>query len=169
MLIEQLQLRVLSRRGVWARPEEIMVTIGAQQALYLLAELLVRADTIVGLEDPGYTDARNIFAAKNARILGLRLDADGMVVGPHLARCDYLYVTPSHQCPTTVTMPLERRMMLLEQAARDNLILIEDDYEPEASFDTESTPALSRTSRNQTGDVGMLWQKKSLGSPEIFG
>ncbi len=142
LLIEQLQLRVLSPRGVWARPEEIMVTIGAQQALYLLSELLVRADTIVGIEDPGYSDARNIFAAKNARLLGLPLDANGLIVGPHLARCDYLYVTPSHQCPTTVTMPVERRIALLEQAVRDNLVLIEDDYEPEAGFGDEPTPAL---------------------------
>jgi GntR family transcriptional regulator/MocR family aminotransferase len=142
MLIEQLQLRVLSPRGVWARPEEIMVTIGAQQALYLLAELLVRADTIVGIEDPGYSDARNIFAAKNARLHALPLDANGLIVGPHLARCDYLYVTPSYQCPTTVTMPIERRIALLEQAVRDNLVLIEDDYEPEASFGAGPTPAL---------------------------
>ncbi|MBI2225291.1 MAG: PLP-dependent aminotransferase family protein [Betaproteobacteria bacterium] len=145
MLIEQLQLRVLSRRGVWARPEEIMVTIGAQQALYLLAELLVRADTIVGLEDPGYTDARNIFATKNARILGLPVDANGMVLGPRLARCDYICVTPSHQCPTTVTMPLERRMMLLERAAGDDLILIEDDYQRLQNIEK---PAKKLTVRN---------------------
>lgn len=142
MLIEQLQLRVLSPRGVWARPEEIMVTIGAQQALYLLAELLVRADTVVGIEDPGYSDARNIFAAKNARLLALPLDADGLIPGPGLAPCDYLYVTPSHQCPSTVTMPIERRIALLEQAVREDLVLIEDDYEPEASFGTGATPAL---------------------------
>jgi len=142
MLIEQLQLRVLSPRGVWARPEEIMVTIGAQQALYLLADLLVRADTVVGIEDPGYSDARNIFAAKDARLLPLPLDADGLIVGPHLARCDYLYVTPSHQCPSTVTMPMQRRIALLEQAVRDDLVLIEDDYEPEANFGVGPTPAL---------------------------
>lgn len=128
-----------------------MVTIGAQQALYLLAELLVRADTIVGVENPGYSDARNIFAAKNARLLALPLDANGLIVGPHLARCDYLYVTPSHQCPTTVTMPVERRIALLDQAVRDDLILIEDDYEPEAGFGDEPTPALK--SRDVAGRV----------------
>jgi len=56
-----LRLHVLPRRGIWANPDEIIVTIGAQQALYLLARLLMNKDSRVGVEDPGYPDARNIF------------------------------------------------------------------------------------------------------------
>lgn len=148
LLIEQLQLHVLSRRGIWARPDEIMVTIGAQHALYVLSELLVRADTIVCMENPGYGEARNIFALKNARILGLPIDSEGLIVGERLSCSDYVFVTPSHQCPTTVTMPIERRLALLDRAARDSFVVIEDDYEPETGFDGTPTPALKSLDTN---------------------
>ncbi len=69
LLLEQIQARLLARRGVWAAPEEILVTVGAQQALYLLATLLVGAETTVGVEDPGYPDARNIFASRSAHVV----------------------------------------------------------------------------------------------------
>ena len=66
LLIEQIQTRLLVRRGVFVSPEEILVTVGAQHALFLLATLLVDAGTTVGIENPGYPDARNIFAAAHA-------------------------------------------------------------------------------------------------------
>ena len=67
LLIEQIHTRLLPRRGVWASPDEILITVGAQQALYLLATLLVTSGSTVGIEDPGYPDARNIFAIKTLR------------------------------------------------------------------------------------------------------
>ena len=79
LLIEQIQSRLLARRGVWASPDEILVTVGAQHALYLLATLLVDAQTTVGVEDPGYPDARNIFASRTQRVLPLPLDDAGLV------------------------------------------------------------------------------------------
>ena len=61
LLVEQIRSRLLPRRGVWVTPAEVMITIGAQQALFLLAELLVGSGTTVAMENPGYPDARNIF------------------------------------------------------------------------------------------------------------
>jgi GntR family transcriptional regulator / MocR family aminotransferase len=141
-LIEQIQTKVLPLRGVWAAPEEIIVTIGAQHALYMLADLLVRPTTTVGLEDPGYPDARNIFANRTDKLLALPVDGDGLVIGPHLNACDYVYTTPSHQSPTTVTMPLERRQALLELAKSKDFLIIEDDYEPESRLSETPNPAL---------------------------
>ncbi len=69
-LIEQVRTRVLPRRGVWAAADEIIVTVGAQQALYLLADLLMTGSTVVGIEDPGYPDARNIFSARTPQSAG---------------------------------------------------------------------------------------------------
>ena len=74
-LIEQLQTRVVPRRGVWAKREEILVTLGAQQALYLLASLLVGRQHTVGVEEPGYADARNIMALHAGRMRCLDVDA----------------------------------------------------------------------------------------------
>jgi len=141
LLIEQLRTHVLPRRGIWATTQEIMVTIGAQQGLFLLAELLVRDDRVVGIEDPGYPDARNIFSLKTARVRPLPIDERG-VLPDGIEGCDYAYITPSHQCPTTVTLPLERRRALLELAAARDVVLIEDDYESEVSYVDRPTPAL---------------------------
>jgi GntR family transcriptional regulator/MocR family aminotransferase len=141
-LVDQIHRRLLPARGIWADRDEILVTNGAQQATFLLSMLLVGPTTHVGIEDPGYPDARNTFALRTARVQALPVDADGLVLGRAVSRCDYVYVTPSHQCPTTVTMPLERRQELLAMAGRDDFVLIEDDHESELNFSGQPTPAL---------------------------
>ena len=75
----------------------------------LLADLLVNDDTVVGMEDPGYPDARNIFASHTRHLLPLPVDEHGLITGTQLLGCDYLFVTPGHQCPTSVTLSRERR------------------------------------------------------------
>ena len=142
ILVEQIRRRLLPARGIWAEPDNILVTAGAQQATYMLASLLVSSRTRVGIEDPGYPDARNSFSLHSRLIRRLPLDAGGLIVGEALAGCRYVYVTPSHQCPTTVTMTLERRLALLERAERDDIVIIEDDHESELSHAGRPTPAL---------------------------
>jgi len=149
-LIQQIRTRVLPRRGVFAMPDEIIITNGCQQALYLIADLLCGRDTTVGFENPGYPDARNIFENRNTRLLPLPVDDNGIApdaLGDSLARCDYVYVTPSHQCPTTATMPLERRCALLDCAQRHDFVIIEDDYESENTFSGTPHPALKSLDR----------------------
>ncbi len=147
-LIREIQSKVLPRRGVWATEDEILITVGAQHALFLLADALVGPQTVVGIEDPGYPDARNIFGIRTTRMLPLAIDGSGIVLGDALRRCDYVYVTPSHQCPTTVTMDLARRQELLRLAADSDFVLIEDDYESESNFAGVPTPALKSLDRN---------------------
>jgi GntR family transcriptional regulator/MocR family aminotransferase len=147
LLIEQIQTRLLARRGVFATPDEILVTVGAQHALFLLATLLVGPSTRVGVEDPGYPDARNIMAARTPHVVPLPLDADGLALSPALDGCDYVYVTPSHQCPTNVTMPLARREALLDWAEAHDRVLIEDDYEVELGLEGRAQPALKSLDR----------------------
>ena len=142
LLIEEIRTRVLPRRGVRAAPDEILITLGAQNALFLIAQLLAGPKTRFGFEDPGYVDARNIFTMTGAKIVPLPVDEDGMRVDGKLKGCDCVYVTPSHQAPTTVTMPLDRRVKLLDLANRHGISVIEDDYEPEANFISAPTPAL---------------------------
>lgn len=142
LLIEQIHTRVLPRRGVWVSTDEILVTLGAQQALYLVASLLMNQDSTVGIEEPGYPDARNIFAIKTPRLTPLPVDQAGLIVDERLNACDYVYVTPSHQSPTTVTLALQRRRQLLSRAAENDFIIIEDDYESETNYVGDPTPAL---------------------------
>lgn len=147
-LVQQIQARVLPRRGVWAQPEEIVVTVGAQQALYLLADLLMTSETVVGMEDPGYPDGRNAFASRAAQLVRLPVDEAGLVIGEAVRRCHYIYATPSHQCPTTVTMPVARREALLAAVQEADAIVIEDDYESENCFEGDPRPALKSLDRN---------------------
>ncbi|NVK41753.1 MAG: PLP-dependent aminotransferase family protein [Oceanospirillaceae bacterium] len=142
VLVEQIRTRLLPRRGVWAAADEILVTVGAQQALDMLARLLLDQDSTIGVENPGYVDIRNIAAINPAKVKPLAVDNDGLVVGDALDDCDCIYATPSHQCPTTATMPIERRYELLRRANEQDFVIIEDDYESETNFKTNPIPAL---------------------------
>jgi len=161
-LVELLRSRVLPRRGVWAKPENILITLGAQNALALIVRLLVGRSHVVGVEDPGYPDARNMFQLESGCVVPLRVDQDGLIVDHAVAECDYVFVTPSLQSPTGVTLAPDRRRALLDMAASHDIVIIEDDYESEGAFDNRDVPALK--SEDDTGRVvycGSL--SKSLG------
>ena len=142
LLVEQLRTRVLPRRGVWASPDEILVTLGTQQALYMLGRLLISPGMCIGLEDPGYPDARNIFSLITDNVCGLPVDENGLIVGDATKRCDLIYTTPSHHFPTNVIMSLARRKQLLTSVAESDSVIIEDDYEVETNYMEKPTPAL---------------------------
>jgi GntR family transcriptional regulator / MocR family aminotransferase len=148
-LIEQVQRRFLPSRGIWAGREEILVTLGGQQACYLIADLLMGPRTVAGVEDPGYPDARNNFGLRAHRVVPLPIDQGGLIVSRRrLAECDYVYVTPSHQCPTNVTMPLDRREALLAAARELDFVVVEDDHESELNFAGRPLPALKSLDRD---------------------
>jgi len=163
-LLEQIRDKVLPLRGIWATADQILVTIGAQHALYLLADLLLDAHTAVGIENPGYPDARHIFARRTTRLRPLPLDEQGLRVGDTLSGCQFIYATPSHQSPTTVTMPVERRVELLRRSEADDFVIIEDDYETEVSFSGLPNPALKSLDRsNRVIYVGSLTKSLAPG------
>ena len=151
LLVEQIRRRILPRRGIMAKNEEILVTMGAQNALYLLSALLVNTQTKVAMEEPGYADVRNIFGLKTAQVNLIPLDKEGICLNDTLAKSNLIFTTPSHQFPTTVTMSLERRMALLNMARENQSIIIEDDYEFETNYVNEPCPALK--SLDDTGRV----------------
>ncbi|MFK7854090.1 MAG: PLP-dependent aminotransferase family protein [Granulosicoccus sp.] len=142
LLVEQIHTRVLPRRGVWADTDEILITTGAQNALFLIAQLLLNSESTVGLEDPCYVDARNIFSLFSKQRVLFPVGKSGVVTDERLSDCKLIYVTPSHQCPTTTTMPLGAREKLLAEATRHDVTIVEDDYESELNFIGKPTPAL---------------------------
>jgi GntR family transcriptional regulator / MocR family aminotransferase len=149
-LLEQLRLRVLPKRGVFALPSEILVTVGAQQAFHLLAEALLDSDTRLGFEEPGYPHARNCFALREPRWLPIPVDDEGAVT-QGWASPDVVFVTPSQQSPTTATMSLKRRRALLERAEREDFVVIEDDYEADNLH--EGAPIAALKSMDRSGRV----------------
>lgn len=147
-LIEQIRTRVLPRRGIWAASDEIMITLGAQQALYLLAELLVRPGMAVGVEEPGYPDANNIFQLKSATLKSLPVGRHGVDPDDLPNDCDLLLLTPSRQCPTGVRLPTDRRERLLELAEKRDMLIIEDDFESNFGLTPNATTAMRSMDRS---------------------
>ncbi len=140
-LIEQIRLRLLPKRGVFALKEEILVTVGAQQAFHLLADALLDETRRLGFEEPGHPHARNTFSLRRPRWVPVAVDDEGVLVDT-LPPLDYLFVTPSHQSPTTATLSLTRREWLLRKAELANFVIIEDDYEAENLYEGTPMPAL---------------------------
>jgi GntR family transcriptional regulator/MocR family aminotransferase len=121
-------------RSVRAAADDVVVTNGAQQALDLVARVLIAPGDVVAVEEPGYPPARDVFAAHGARVVGVPVDGDGLVVArlPRAARL--VYVTPSHQFPLGVAMSLPRRRELLAWAGAHDAAVVEDDYDSEYRF-----------------------------------
>jgi GntR family transcriptional regulator / MocR family aminotransferase len=166
-LIEQIRTRLLPKRGVFALNEEILITVGAQNAYFLLAETLLNSKTTIGMEEPGYPHARNIFSLRLAEIINLPVDEQGIVFSEHkdLQKLDYLFATPSHQSPTTATLNLERRQALLKQAQQNDFVIIEDDYEAENLYEGQPMPALK--SLDKSGRVIYIGSVSKSLSPAL--
>jgi GntR family transcriptional regulator/MocR family aminotransferase len=133
-------------------PKNVLVTLGAQNALYLIAELLIDQSTRVVLEEPCYPDLLDIVQKNTDKIARIEVDEGGLILDEDvLSRCDVLFITPSHQCPTTATMPTARRKALLALAQKHDFLVVEDDYEFEMNFLAATSPALK--SLDQEGRV----------------
>lgn len=141
-LIEQIRTKMLPRRGISAAPDEILITLGEQNALYLLAMLLVDQSVTVAVEEPGNPKMRQILNQKGANTIHQPVDEHGMVINSRLDNADVIYVTPSHQVPTAVTMNTQRRRALLKKAGQFDQIIIEDDFEHESNYLGQPNPAL---------------------------
>jgi GntR family transcriptional regulator/MocR family aminotransferase len=118
---------------------------GIQQALDLLARLLLKPHDPVWMEDPGYFGASIAFGTAGARIVGVPVDEEGLSVTAGMKICPHakgVYLTPAHQFPLGVTMSLERRMAILNWASRAGAFVIEDDYDSEYRFEGQPVPAL---------------------------
>ncbi|MBZ4021736.1 GntR family transcriptional regulator [Rhodobacter sp. TJ_12] len=162
MLIEQIRTRILPERGIYARPEEILITLGAQEGFYLMAQLLAGPGRKVGCEMPGYPDARFILELSGAEIVPLPIDTGGARIAPG-SGLDLAVLTPGAQCPTMLVMPEPRRDEILARASQDDFVILEDDYEGEVSF----SPDLSLKSRDRDGRVIYLGTLSKVLAPGV--
>ncbi|MES2148647.1 MAG: PLP-dependent aminotransferase family protein [Pseudomonadota bacterium] len=130
-------------RAVVNRPEDVLVTSGAQQAFDLLARALVIPNkTVVAIEDPGYPPMRVAFAAAGAKLVTVGVDDEGMIVDEIPPDAGVICVTPSHQFPLGVAMSMRRRKLLVEFARRRGAVIIEDDYDGEFRYGGSPMEAL---------------------------
>jgi GntR family transcriptional regulator/MocR family aminotransferase len=121
-------------RSVSGSPDDIIVTNGTQQALDIIARVLLEPGDVVAVEKPGYLPPKELFKALGARVVGVPVDSEGLVVEALPAEARVVYVTPSHQFPLGMAMSLSRRRALLAWAERCNAVVVEDDYDSEFRF-----------------------------------
>lgn len=147
-LIEYISRHSLPRRGIAARPEEILVTLGAQNALWLTAEILLGRGRVAAMEDPGYPGLRDVLRAQGGPVHAIPVDSGGLVPEAIPSDTDLLFATPSHHAPTAATLAPSRRQALLEKAKTDDFLIVEDDYEFETSFQAPPQPSLKSLDRH---------------------
>lgn len=137
-------------RGVVATHEQVIVVNGSQQALDLVARLLVNPGDHVAIEEPCYQGARNVFAAAGARVLPIPVDDDGIDVSrlPRTGSVRLAYVTPSHQFPLGGLLPLSRRLELLRWAEAAGAHVLEDDYDGEFHYEGRPVQAVQGLDRS---------------------
>jgi GntR family transcriptional regulator/MocR family aminotransferase len=150
-LVNEIRTKLLPKRGIYADESEILITSGAQNALFLIAAQLMARGTVVGVEDPGYPDARNIFSIQGAELVPIPLDRDGACLSGKANACDYLFLTPSHHSPTNIRMSEERKTAFLKMASLHDQIIIEDDYE--SDIHSQNNPSLALKALDQTARV----------------
>jgi len=141
-LVEFIARNTLPRRGIIARPEEILITLGAQNALWIAAQILLTQRRTAAIENPCYHALRDILNQSRCHVDAIDVDRDGLNPDLVPSEADVIFTTPSHQCPTTATMPMARRHALLKRAQDIDALVVEDDYEFEMSFLDAPSPAL---------------------------
>lgn len=145
-LREAIAARLRRLRGVDASSERVIIVNGTQQALDLISRVLLNPGDRVLIEDPHYTGARCAFMAAGAELVTSPVDDHGIQV-PTARRQKrsfrLAYVTPSHQFPTGVVLPMARRIELLDWASRVGAFVVEDDYDSEYRYDGPPLQALA--------------------------
>ncbi|MDX8527067.1 PLP-dependent aminotransferase family protein [Mesorhizobium sp. MSK_1335] len=138
-----------SARGVRCRPEQIVVTTGAQAAFDLLARLLLDPGDTVWMEEPGYYGAKAAFTVAGAKILPIPVDQErGWRLDTPSFSPRLIYVTPACQHPLGITMRMEERLRLLDIAETGNSWVIEDDFDGEYRFQGRPVPAIQSMDRS---------------------
>ena len=137
-------------RAAICDPSQVIVVNGSQQALDLIARVLIEPNDSVAIEEPHYQGTREILRAAGARLLPVAVDRDGLNPAKLPAKARLAFLTPSHQFPTGAVLSLARRLMLLQWARSSNAVIVEDDYDGEfryAEQPLESLQGLDREGR----------------------
>lgn len=131
-------------RGVNCDANQILITCGVQQSLDYLCKLLSGESRRFLVEEPGYNKAVAVFANNGLSIHTVPVDDNGIVVSelPETSDICALYLTPSHQFPTGATLSIGRRYELLKWAHRNDIYIIEDDFDSELRYYSKPIPSL---------------------------
>lgn len=133
----------MAKKGVTVKPENMLITTGSQQAIYLLTRVYLSAGDVILVENPTYLAALQIFKASGIQVIGVDADRDGMLLDDLEAklkqyRPKMVYVTPTFANPTGKVWSVERRKGLLAICKPNNVLILEDDPYGEIQFDGDA-------------------------------
>ena len=134
-------------RAVACDPDQVIVVNGSQQALDLIARVLIERGDCIAIEDPSYQGTSEVLRAAGADLFPVAVDKDGLNPARLPAKARIAFVTPSHQYPSGVILPLARRLELLQWAKRQNAVIVEDDYDGEFRYEGQSLESLQGLDR----------------------
>ena len=140
---------IREHRGVRCDWNHVVITAGSQQALFLLAMLLLRPGDRAYVEDPGYLESRLAWRRAGATVVSGSVDDQGLCLPTQWrGGMTLVYTTPSRQFPTGAVLSLTRRLALLELATGANAWIVEDDYDSELRYGAAPLPSLQSLDRN---------------------
>ncbi|USG67032.1 PLP-dependent aminotransferase family protein [Brevibacillus ruminantium] len=153
-------------RTLSCEPEQIIVGTGLQQALSFLCLMLRDSHAIAAVEDPGYADARVVFQHHGYQIAPIPLEEDGLSIEAlEKSQARLVYLTPAHQYPHGMVMPVSKRIRLLQWARKTGGIIIENDYDGEFRYNAKPTPSLQ--GMDQEGSVVYIGNFSKAFSPAV--
>lgn len=136
-------------RGVNCSTDQIIITSGTQHSLDLVCKLIRDDYSAVAVEEPGYLAGRIIIKSNGFRSIPIRLDTMGICIDQlYKSGSKVALVTPSHQFPVGMIMPVAKKLALLKWAEDVNGIIIENDYQGEFSYKKKSIPCLQHLDQN---------------------
>ena len=141
-LREAISVHLRRSRAVICDPSQIIVVSGSQQALDLVARVLIERGDRIAVEDPCYQGTREVLRAVGARLLPVAVDRDGLNPAKLPDGARMVFVTPSHQFPTGTILSLPRRLGLVDWARRMDTLVVEDDYDGEYRYEDQSLQSL---------------------------
>lgn len=147
MSLREVICGLMQKRGVFCKPEEVMLLSGSQQGIDIAARILLDPGDVVVVEEPSFFQAIQAFKTIGARVLGVPIDEKGMRIDIleqllQRYRPKLIYTIPTFQNPTGVEMELERRKRLVELAYKYRVIILEDDAYGDLCYEGYSLPLL---------------------------
>ncbi|MBW7475898.1 PLP-dependent aminotransferase family protein [Paenibacillus oenotherae] len=142
-LREELAEYLFQSRGIPCSPDQIFLSSGTQHSLSLLCQYLQLSGQSIAMENPGFRGTRVVFQNLGCSLDDIPLDDDGIGIDQlYASSAGMVYVTPSHQFPMGMVMPVHRRQQLLQWAHERKAWIIEDDYDSEFRYHGEPIPAM---------------------------
>ncbi|MDD2895924.1 MAG: PLP-dependent aminotransferase family protein [Aliarcobacter sp.] len=156
-----------SSRAVVSNGEQIIITSGFSDSLFIVSLILKKFSNNIAIESPCYNVARKVFEISDFKIEDISINSDGLNLNLlEKTACKALYITPSHQFPTGVTMPISKRIKLLNWAKNNDAFIIEDDYDSELSYYNRPIPSIQGLENNNNRIIYLGTFSKTL-SPAL--